>query len=122
MPFEHLPAEQLEAAQAVVDGALAQRRPVGVAGQVHGAARGRHHEGQPVEEQGGTVAALERGKIYLNGVEAQIVDAGRRVTDGDVVRVWVDRPGSARRRSPCGGQGNRSTGNDEDPRTPCETS
>jgi 23S rRNA pseudouridine1911/1915/1917 synthase len=51
------------------------------------------------------VAALERGKIYLNGVEAQIVDAGRRVTDGDVVRVWVDRPGSARRRLRTGPSG-----------------
>ena len=42
-------------------------------------------------------AALERGKIYVNGSEAALDDAGRRLGAGDVVRVWMDRPGSARR-------------------------
>jgi 23S rRNA pseudouridine1911/1915/1917 synthase len=43
-------------------------------------------------------AALERGKVYLNGDEAGIVDGARRLAAGDVVRIWMDRPGSARRR------------------------
>ena len=43
-------------------------------------------------------SALSRGKIFLNGTEATIADASRRVASGDVVRVWMDRPGSARRR------------------------
>ncbi|MEO8078775.1 MAG: RluA family pseudouridine synthase [Acidobacteriota bacterium] len=43
-------------------------------------------------------AALERGKVYLNGTEAQTADAARRLEPGDLVRVWMDRPGSATRR------------------------
>jgi len=43
------------------------------------------------------VTALERGKIFLNTEEMAIVDAARRLVAGDVVRVWMDRPGSARR-------------------------
>lgn len=44
------------------------------------------------------VAALERGKVFLNGAEAGVEDAPRRLAAGDLVRVWMDRPGSARRR------------------------
>ena len=43
-------------------------------------------------------AALERGKVYVNGQEAALTDAARRLGAGDVVRLWMDRPGSARRR------------------------
>lgn len=43
------------------------------------------------------MSALERGKIYLNDVEAGLADAGHRLETGDVVRAWLDRPGSARR-------------------------
>ena len=42
-------------------------------------------------------AALERGKIFLNDREATLADAATRVSAGDVVRLWADRPGSARR-------------------------
>jgi 23S rRNA pseudouridine1911/1915/1917 synthase len=42
--------------------------------------------------------ALERGKVFVNGIEAGLGDASRRLQAGDVVRVWMDRPGSARRR------------------------
>ena len=42
--------------------------------------------------------ALERGKIYVNGEEAALGDAARRLSVGDVVRLWADRPGSARAR------------------------
>jgi len=45
------------------------------------------------------VAALERGKIFVNGGEMTLDDAARRLVAGDVVRVWMDRPGSARRAS-----------------------
>jgi 23S rRNA pseudouridine1911/1915/1917 synthase len=42
--------------------------------------------------------ALDRGKVFVNDVEASARQAGSLVTRGDVVRVWVDRPGSAKRR------------------------
>ena len=48
--------------------------------------------------RGKAVAALERGKIFVNDAEAGIADAARRLAAGDAVRVWVDRPGSARAR------------------------
>ncbi|HET7219865.1 MAG TPA: RluA family pseudouridine synthase [Vicinamibacterales bacterium] len=44
------------------------------------------------------VRALERGKVYVNGSEASLSDAGLRLAIGDVVRVWQDRPGSAKPR------------------------
>ncbi|CAN5875438.1 RluA family pseudouridine synthase [soil metagenome] len=50
-------------------------------------------------------AALERGKVFINGDEAGIADSGRRLTAGDVVRFWDDRPGSARRRPRTGPAG-----------------
>jgi 23S rRNA pseudouridine1911/1915/1917 synthase len=43
------------------------------------------------------VAALERGKVFVNDVEASLADAARRLAPDDVVRLWVDRPGSAKR-------------------------
>ena len=45
-------------------------------------------------------AALARGKIFLNGVEAATGAAATRVGLGDSIRVWMDRPGSARRARP----------------------
>ena len=42
--------------------------------------------------------ALAKGKIFVNGSEAKASDAGSRVRTGDVVGVWIDRPGSAHRR------------------------
>jgi 23S rRNA pseudouridine1911/1915/1917 synthase len=42
-------------------------------------------------------SALERGKVFVNGAEATLADAARRVAPGDVIRFWVDRPGSAAR-------------------------
>jgi 23S rRNA pseudouridine1911/1915/1917 synthase len=47
--------------------------------------------------RGKAVTALERRKIFVNDDEADIADAARRLVSGDVVRVWVDRPGSAKR-------------------------
>jgi len=43
------------------------------------------------------VTALERGKVFLNEVESRLADAGVKLVAGDVVRVWMDRPGSASR-------------------------
>jgi len=37
--------------------------------------------------------------VFVNDVEAGLSDASRRLRAGDVVRVWMDRPGSARRRA-----------------------
>jgi 23S rRNA pseudouridine1911/1915/1917 synthase len=44
-------------------------------------------------------SALERGKVYVNSDEATLDVAGARLAEGDVVRVWMDRPGSAKRRT-----------------------
>jgi 23S rRNA pseudouridine1911/1915/1917 synthase len=43
--------------------------------------------------------ALERGKIYVNDVEADLGQAAQGVAAGDRVRVWMDRPGSGRPRA-----------------------
>ena len=43
-------------------------------------------------------AALERGKVFVNGRETGPGDAARRLDGGESVRVWMDRPGSARPR------------------------
>jgi 23S rRNA pseudouridine1911/1915/1917 synthase len=42
--------------------------------------------------------ALDRGKVFVNAVEAPRDAAARRLAAGDLVRVWIDRPGSARGR------------------------
>lgn len=49
--------------------------------------------------------ALARGKVYVNGQEATLTDAARRLGTGDVVRLWMDRPGSAKRRPRTGPAG-----------------
>lgn len=51
-----------------------------------------------LESRSRAVTALERGKVFVNGAEASLKDAGKRVAAGDHVRVWMDRPGSAHRR------------------------
>ena len=40
-------------------------------------------------------AALERGKVFLNDREAGLAEAARPLERGDVVRLWLDRPGTA---------------------------
>ena len=42
--------------------------------------------------------ALDRGQVFRNNVEASARDAGSPLTAGDTVRVWIDRPGSGRRK------------------------
>jgi 23S rRNA pseudouridine1911/1915/1917 synthase len=44
-------------------------------------------------------AALERGQVFFNDAEASVRDAGVRLASGDVVRIWLDRPGSSRRKA-----------------------
>ena len=60
---------------------------------------------QRLGSRGRAVAALERGKVYVNGVEATLADAARRLGSADVVRLWLDRPGSAKRRPRTGPAG-----------------
>ena len=43
-------------------------------------------------------AGLERGKVFLKGEEAGATDAARPLVAGQTVRVWMDRPGSAKAR------------------------
>jgi 23S rRNA pseudouridine1911/1915/1917 synthase len=47
-------------------------------------------------------AALERGKIFVNDREMTLADAAARVAAGDVVRLWIDRPGTAKRAASIG--------------------
>ena len=54
--------------------------------------------------RGRAVDALARGKVFLNDREATRDDAGASLAAGDVVRVWMDRPGSARRREALGSE------------------
>ncbi len=44
-------------------------------------------------------AARERGKVFVNNSEAGNAQAALKLSVGDVVRVWDDRPGSAKRRA-----------------------
>ena len=43
--------------------------------------------------------ALERGQVFFNDAEASVRDAGVRLASGDTVRIWLDRPGSSRRKA-----------------------
>ena len=52
--------------------------------------------------RGRAVTALERGKVFVNDHEASLADAGRRLAVADDVRVWQNRPGSAKRKSAVG--------------------
>jgi 23S rRNA pseudouridine1911/1915/1917 synthase len=49
-----------------------------------------------LESRARAMTAIERGKVFLNGTEATAADAATRLVAGDGVRVWMDRPGSAR--------------------------
>lgn len=44
-------------------------------------------------------AAREKGKVFLNGAEVPGDQVRLRLREGDEVRVWQDRPGSAKRRA-----------------------
>ena len=52
--------------------------------------------------RGRAATALERGKVFVNDREMTLADAGVRLSPGDVVRLWMDRPGSAKRRATLG--------------------
>ena len=43
-------------------------------------------------------AGLERGKVFLDGGEVGVADAARPLAAAQNVRVWMDRPGSAKGR------------------------
>jgi 23S rRNA pseudouridine1911/1915/1917 synthase len=44
--------------------------------------------------------ALDRGKVFVNEIEATADAGATRLRAGDRVRVWMDRPGSSRSRTP----------------------
>src|SRR5262245_39736709 len=44
--------------------------------------------------------ALDRGKVFVNDLEAAPGAGATKLDAGDRVRVWMDRPGSARSRTP----------------------
>ena len=41
-------------------------------------------------------AAIDRGKVFVGDREAATADAALALAEGDLVRVWMDRPGSGR--------------------------
>lgn len=41
-------------------------------------------------------AAIERGKVFVDDAEQSAADAGRRLQPGERVRLWMDKPGSAK--------------------------
>jgi len=43
--------------------------------------------------------AIARGKVFVNEVEQTAMDAGRKLQLRETVRVWMDRPGSAKHRA-----------------------
>ena len=49
--------------------------------------------------------ALAKGKIYLNTIEVGLAEAAHRLVAGDIVRLWIDRPGSAKARPRIGRTG-----------------
>jgi 23S rRNA pseudouridine1911/1915/1917 synthase len=51
-----------------------------------------------IRSRGRARDALACGKVFLNGDEVTIADAGRRVATGDRVGYWPDRPGSSKPR------------------------
>jgi 23S rRNA pseudouridine1911/1915/1917 synthase len=55
--------------------------------------------------RGRAQSALERGKVFVNGTETGRNDGARRLRARDVVRVWIDRPGSAKARPRAGRRG-----------------
>jgi len=44
--------------------------------------------------------ALDRGKVFVNDIEAAPAAGATKLSTGDRVRVWMDRPGSSRSRTP----------------------
>ena len=42
--------------------------------------------------------AIARGKVFVNNTEQTALEAGRKLQRGETVRVWMDRPGSAKHR------------------------
>src|SRR5512140_583606 len=46
--------------------------------------------------RGRAVSAIDRGKVFLNDEEVGPAAVGRRLAEGDAVRVWMDRPGTAK--------------------------
>jgi 23S rRNA pseudouridine1911/1915/1917 synthase len=50
-------------------------------------------------------AALERGKVSVNGTDVGLEAANRRLAPNDVVALWIDRPGSSKKRPRIGRSG-----------------
>jgi 23S rRNA pseudouridine1911/1915/1917 synthase len=53
---------------------------------------------QRLGSRGRVAEALDKGKVFVNEQEASRRDGGTTLRAGDVVRLWMDRPGSAKRR------------------------
>ncbi len=83
---------------------MTDRRRPGVEWQVAGADAGMRLDAFLAVEgragsRGRATRAITRGQVFLNDSEATTADAGQRLALNDRVRLWLDRPGSATRRS-----------------------
>jgi len=58
--------------------------------------------GNRVGSRARAAAALESGKVFVNDREMALAEAATRLAAGDTIRVWADRPGSAKRRASLG--------------------
>jgi 23S rRNA pseudouridine1911/1915/1917 synthase len=50
-------------------------------------------------------AAIDRGKVSINGIDVGREAAARRLVPGDVIVLWIDRPGSSREQTRTGTRG-----------------
>jgi len=83
---------------------MTERRRPGIEWQVAGADAGMRLDAFLAAEgragsRGRATRAITRGQVFLNDDEATTADAGQRLAPRDRVRLWLDRPGSATRRS-----------------------
>ena len=67
-----------------------------------------------LDSRGRAAAAIERGKIFVNDVEASSGDASKLLVAGDTVAIWMDRPGSARPRPRAGVYGDLEIVHEDD--------
>jgi 23S rRNA pseudouridine1911/1915/1917 synthase len=54
--------------------------------------------GDRLGSRGRAIDAISRGRIFVNDAEVGTAERARKMQAGDRVRLWVDRPGSAKRR------------------------
>ncbi len=80
----------------VYDGAVSDRQWTVTAGEAGGRLDKFLAAPDRLGSRSKAAAAIDRGKVFVGDREAATADAALALADGDVVRVWMDRPGSGR--------------------------